>query len=425
MKVATSRTSYLALLGRPGMAGLLASSLFGRLAAGMVPFGAVAVFAQHRQYVAAGAASAGFLIAASLVAPQRARLIDRYSARRTLPVFAIAFVIVICSSASAIHFNFPIVVPVGLIALAAAVAPPNSMVLRTAWSSISTTDGENRALHSLDSILEEAMFVVSPLLVAAIWVTIGPVWALVAGAVAIAGGTTGVLVFARIAGPAIDGVFSSRQERTPRGEASLPRLRSVMLERKGVALFAPMLGLGIAMGIAGVVFPAWAAQRYNPALSGVIWALISLAGVVGGLVYGKIPSAKNPPWYHYAAMGAIIAIGCGYMALSGAFVAAIVGALVIGFAMTPMFVVAYVLVGNAFEAKRYNVANATLGSAYNLGSGSGALCGGAIVSALGVGPALGLAAIIALMLGALALLGASPTTRGAAPAALLAADADV
>jgi hypothetical protein len=92
------------------------------------------------------------------------------------------------------------------------------------------------------------------------------------------------------AGDAVERVFHVRHGDRA-GGGSHSAAGSVIFCRNGIALFGPMAGLGLAMGVGSAVFPAWAAQRYDPALSGVISALVSAAGVGGGLLYGKVPPA--------------------------------------------------------------------------------------------------------------------------------------
>lgn len=90
-----------------------------------------------------------------------------------------------------------------------------------------------------------------------------------------------------------------------------------------------MAGLGLAMGIRSAVFPAWAAQRYDPALSGVISALVSAAGVAGGLLYGKVPPAFGRLLVPVSRHGAARRGRLGRHALSTSLAAAVAGALVI------------------------------------------------------------------------------------------------
>lgn len=147
------------------MPALLAAAALARLAGGMVPFGAVALFSQRHDFGAAGAALAASLIATSLTAPQRGRLVDRFSPRTVLPLMALGFAAAVCLAALAAGGHAPIALPVTLLALASALAPPTTAVLRTIWSVIATDDREASAFHALDSVLEEITFTVSPLLV--------------------------------------------------------------------------------------------------------------------------------------------------------------------------------------------------------------------------------------------------------------------
>ncbi|WP_346278672.1 MFS transporter [Pseudonocardia sp.] len=370
--------SYRLLLQRPAIAPLLGAAMVGRLAAGMVPFGAVAMFTTGGQPTYAGLAFATVLLVSAFTGPWRGRLTDRHSARTMLPVFAIAFTGLV-SIAAALSTVAPALCLMAL-AVAAALAPPASAVLRTAWTAIAESAQENRALHSLDSVLEEATFVASPLLTSAAWALAGARWALVAGGAAALIGTALVLVSARRAGGRVRAAFvDKRCESSPLRTAPPPRFRSLLLTRDGVALLAPMFGLGIAMGAVAVVLPAWAGQYTTAEMSGVVLAVISAGGVLAGLVFGAV-HFPGTPWAQYVTAAAVVTCGTALIAGTSHVAVTFLAATLIGLGMTPMFVVAFLLVGRVIPADRHTEANAALGSAYNLGSGGAAAAAGALLA---------------------------------------------
>src|SRR4029077_3499864 len=61
-------------------------------------------------------------------------------------------------------------------------APPTSPLVRSAWTRIAADDSANRALHALDSVSEEFVFAVAPVLTSAVWLWWGAVWAVPVGA---------------------------------------------------------------------------------------------------------------------------------------------------------------------------------------------------------------------------------------------------
>jgi MFS family permease len=187
------------------MVGLLAAAMIGRLASGMVPFGAVAVFTTRGQPGYAGVAFAVFLVFAGVSGPWRGRLVDSHGAGRVLPILAALFAALVC--AAALTAAVP-VLSLAALAGSAILVPPSGATLRTVWTAIATAPDENRALHSLDSVLEEVTFVISPLLTSLFWAALSPVWALIAGAATAVAGVALLLLAAVHAGEHVWHVFS-------------------------------------------------------------------------------------------------------------------------------------------------------------------------------------------------------------------------
>jgi MFS family permease len=394
-----SEHNYLPILRRRGMVGLLTAAMIGRLASGMVPFGAVAVFTERNQPTNAGLAFAVFLIFAAGSGPWRGRLVDRHGARSVLPALAALFAVAVC--AAALSAAVP---PICLAALAAAacLVPPAGATLRTVWTTIAASPQENRALHSLDSVCEEITFVISPLVTAAVWAILSPEWALAAGAGTAVIGTGLLLASARRAGTGVWRVFNPAPK--PDTAAGPPASgRSLLIQRNGIALLAPMVGLGVVMGTVGVAIPTWAAARYTAELSGVVLSAISAAGVLAGLAFGKL-TITAPRRTQYTAVGILTAAGAGVLALSDTLPAGIVAAALIGAGMTPMFIIAYLYVSDTVPAGRHTEANAGLGSAYNIGSGAAAAATGALLTATSTTLTLTAAALATVTLSFCALL---------------------
>lgn len=396
--------TYGGILRRRGLAGILGAAMIGRLTAGVVPFGAVALFSDSERYTEAGFAFATFLIVGALTGPWRGRLVDQYSAARVLPALTVPFVglVVVAALTSSLPWA---VVSIAGFGLAAALTPPGGAVLRTVWTVISRTDDEKKALHSLDSVLEELTFVLSPLLVAAVWFTVGPRVAVIIGGMSAVVGISLLMMFAKVAGSWVWEAFTQTNPSVAeRGSSGDRRTRSLVRERNGVALLAPMVGLGLALGVVGVLMPAWAGQDHRPELSGVLLAVISAGGTISGLIYGKV-TAKPSRWIQYAAAGVLVAGGVVALAATERLVVGLLAALVIGVGMTPMFIVAYLLVGDAVSRARLTEANSALRSAYNLGSGGGAASIGLLVTLTSISLSLLATAAVVLALSAGSLLG--------------------
>jgi MFS family permease len=112
----------------------------------MVPFGAILLFSELHEFGAAGGALAACLIATSVTVPQRGRLVERFSPRTVLPLMALAFAAAVCLAALIAARACSGCPTVALLALANALAPFNTAVVRTVWPAIAADDQE--AAHS-------------------------------------------------------------------------------------------------------------------------------------------------------------------------------------------------------------------------------------------------------------------------------------
>jgi MFS family permease len=390
----TPPVTYRQLLRRPYLSGLLFSAVLVRLAAGMVPFGIVAALTEAGHTGLAGLGFASFLIMAAATGPWRGRLVDRAGALRVLP--ALTGVFVTLNALAALAVPHAALLAIGCVALGAALAPPAAPLLRSTWTAIGSSGAEVRALHSLDSVLEEGTFVLTPLLTSAIWVVIGSRWALLAGAAATGAGITLLLIMARRAGPTVWDQFARstvEPDATPATEQPLlkptpdarpeqhPTIKPapVVRTRSGLALLAPMAGLGVSMGALATVAPAWARQHGSAPFSGILLAAISLAGMLAGLVYGRT-HLRVTRRHQYSLAGLLVAGGVVIVAISPWPTLAVTGTILVGIGMTPMFIVAYLLVGDIVPRDQHTEANSALGSAYNFGSGGAAAVAGFITA---------------------------------------------
>ena len=376
LSVSNNAISYRTLLNKPGFVGLLFAVSVGRLASGLVPFGLMAIFAQGEKFMLAGGVSAIFMLVTALSGPWRGRCVDRYSARRALPLLACASGTAIALGFAAFHFAANAWVGVALVCLGGAMVPVNGAVVRSIWSLIAPSEAERKAMHALDSLAEESVHVLSPLVVAAIWLLVGPDWAVLLGCLAIGGGTGLLFWFGHAAGPEVAAVLLRKN---PPKTKNLLAKSGIVFTPAWIALTLPMFGFAMCMGFASINFAAWASTNYVTSLTGVLAAMTSVGGIVGGLIYGKVRISTQAATKLYLIMPAFVGLFTLPMFFSNALFVAGSVALLVGLVMTPMFIAAYVGIPNSFSKENFNEANASIGSAYNLGSGMGALLAGVLV----------------------------------------------
>ncbi len=179
-------------------------------------------------------------------------------------------------------------VAVALAAVTGLVLPPVNQIVRAGWARL-VPPALRDSVYTVEATLQELLFVIGPLAVAATVALAGPAPAtlLVAGFVLVGGlGFTVVLRRAGLGGPPPE---------TPEAPASAPvRRRSVLVE-PGLAPLIAVMGLLVAGLLAtDLVIIAWARDRGEPFLAGVLAAVWAVGSLLGGLVAGGRSVAAPP-----------------------------------------------------------------------------------------------------------------------------------
>ncbi|MEV0577124.1 MFS transporter [Streptomyces sp. NPDC050392] len=262
------------VLGSPYVARLLGGTLIGRLPNGMAPVAIVLwTLSADRGIALGGLLSALYGLASALSQPVKGRLMDRYGqAAVHLPAAVLN---------SSLLIALPLATPHGGTALATTIvvaagstAPPLEAGLRSLWP---TTLPDLRLRHAalaLDTGTQGLLYIVGPLLAAALAFIHSPGAAL---AVTAALGMTGTLVVAT-APP------SRRWRPTPTNSGTRPRGRLACPQL--ASLFVALAGVGCAIGALNVLAVALSDDHGRQMLSGLLPAAFSSGSFLGGLVYG-------------------------------------------------------------------------------------------------------------------------------------------
>ncbi|MGH3916764.1 MAG: MFS transporter [Pseudonocardiaceae bacterium] len=176
-------------------------------------------------------------------------------------------------------------VAVGVAAVTGLAMPPVNQIARAGWARLAPPALRD-SVYTVDATLQELLFVLGPLAVAATIALAGPApgTLLLAGFVLVGGlGFAVMLRRAGLGGPA--------PETPPPGSV---RRRSVLAE-SGLAVLVIAMGLMVGGLIAtDLVIIAWARDRGEPFLAGVLAAVWATGSVLGGLVAGARSAAGSP-----------------------------------------------------------------------------------------------------------------------------------
>ena len=188
------RNPYSQLLAIKGTRGFVSAGFVGRLPMSMMGLGTVLlVQSSTGSYGVAGAVAACLAIASSSAAPLVGRWIDRLGqARVLLPSLAVHTVGLLTLLAAA-HWRTPRWSLFAAATITGIAIPPVSSCVRARWALVAPDTARLQVAYALESVLDEVIFIVGPVLVTLLATAASPA---VAVASTLAFVATGVLTFA-------------------------------------------------------------------------------------------------------------------------------------------------------------------------------------------------------------------------------------
>jgi len=156
--------------------------------------------------------------------------------------------------------------------VAGATFPNVGALVRARWAAVLSGTPSLRTAFSVESVLDEVIFVLGPPLVTWLAIVRTPQTAMLATVVILVVGSV-LLLVQRSTEPAL----APRESRVGPSPLSMPDLRVV---------FALLLTLGGVFGSFEVVTVAFAQQHGHPGAAGIVLALNAVGSMTAGLVYG-------------------------------------------------------------------------------------------------------------------------------------------
>lgn len=388
----------------PGARAMLASGLSGRFPFSMLPVALViAGEAATGSYGRAGVVSAGFSVAAAVMAPVTGRLVDRYGQRRTGSALLLVFsaagsgLVAVLASGRALGLLLPLAI------LAGGTLPNVGTYTRVRWNSV-TSPSELETVQALESINDEASFLVGPA-AATLIATVDPTTSVASGLVLGVIGTIGVL-----ASRVDEGRRPAVPEAGP-GEGQPVRRRWLDVERALILL--AMVGLGATLNSVLVATVATTEALGRPGFASVVFALNSGASFVTAVVVGRMVFAA-PARRRVTLGAAVYAVTVVPFALASGLPALAIAGAVAGLAIAPLFIQVNAYVAATSRPDELTEAFSWIPAAVGVGLALGSAAMGAGVELLGPDRArLGIIAVGAVPL-VLAVLGElrGPSRRG-------------
>lgn len=412
-----STPSYFQVLRLPRAARVFGFALWARLSYGTIFLSlTLALIRATGSYATTGACMAMFGVASALLVPVRAALIDRHGMRRALSPMAVVYAsllalitvtIVTMHSAHATLPNSTVFLLFVLCTAAGATAPPLGPSMRTLWAELASDPQMRRRAFALDTVCEEALYLVGPLLAGALATWVAPVAGVAVSAVLV---LTGTLAMVSVIPPqSLDNADADPQAAADetnldthmRPQATYRRTR-MRIDALGGAVPAS-LATGISLSVLGLLIVAFA-QRHHQ-LTVVAWAEagMSAGSACGGLAFGALKwRASNR--LQMCSLLALIGIFIAAAGFAGSMAVLIPLACALGLFVSPTITMTYVVADEAAPADQRTRASGLVNGAYNLGSATGSAAAGLLLGGFGLracfvlagAPALAVALLISV-----------------------------
>jgi MFS family permease len=400
---------YLQALATPGALRFSAAGVLGRMPISMFGLGTVLLIATLTgRYALAGAVAAAGSIGYAVVSPQVARLADRFGQRRVLRPLALAFAALTAAMIGCAQAGAPAWALLLSGGLAGAAMPSLGSMVRARWSALLVGSPLLHAAFSLESVADEVIFVVGPVLVTLLATEVYPSSGVAVAAAACLAGTL-LLAGERTTEPPV------RPESPARAPGAGRRVRRALLPAPGLITLAPVcFFFGAMLAAIDLATVDFAQEHGHKPLAGLILGGYALGSAVGGLWYGS-RAWRSPLRRRFAVTLCAAAVGTAtFWAMPGlAALAAVV--FCAGLPLSPMLITGFSLIEQQAPATRQAEGMAWLTSAISVGTAAGSAAAGQVVDGAGARWAYGLAAacaagaVLACLLGLTRL--ATPATR--------------
>jgi hypothetical protein len=265
---------------------------------------------------AGGVGAAAFALGVCVARPVQGRALDRRGVRPVLVTCALVHAAALCALALAASGDNPIRLD-ALALLCGISLPPISQAMRAEWGrSVEAT--ARSAAFSLATIAQELAVFGGPLLLAVVIAVSSPRAALAVLGLVACVGTVAFALSLPVAAAGGDG--AERQGRRDAGAL--------------LVLVAISFLLGSALGAVQVAVAAVATAHSQPALAGVLIAVMSVGGLAGGLTYGVVRTGAAARHDLIAALVLLTAAG-GVLALVGSVPATAALLFAVGLGLNP------------------------------------------------------------------------------------------
>jgi MFS family permease len=366
--------TYRRILTRPGTLLFSATGLVARLPMSMEMLGIVLlVVAATGSYGLAGSVAGTCTVASALVTVLQGRALDRLGQGRVLPLLIVAWGLSMSLLVVSVHGGWARWTAYAFAALVGLTLPPVGTCIRARWSHVLDDPREVQTGYALESAVDEAVYIVGPILVTALATAWDPVAGLAAAVVA---GVVGTLFLA-----------TQRATEPPAHPRAVERAdRPGLPWRVVLPLAVVALALGSLFGSAEVTTVAFAQERGHEGVTGGLLALWALGSLLAGLGTGAVQWRRGPAYRLRIGTLALTA-GMAPLGLIGPIWLMGGGLFLAGFAIAPSLIATLSMVEQSVPSQRLTEGMAFIHTGIAAGLAPGAALSGVVADAAGASPA--------------------------------------
>ena len=360
---------YREVLSRPGALAFSSAGALARLPMSMVGIGIVLMVSDlYGSYGLAGRVSAVYVVTHAICAPMLARLVDRNGQARVMrPAIAVTVLGLGALIGIALAHGSPWLLYAAAVVTGASLGSIGALV-RTRWSHVLHDSRELHTAYSLESAVDELVFIVGPVMATVLATSVQPTAGLVVPIVAV---TVGGLVF-----------FAQRGTEPPasdRERGSRARLsRSAPMRVLAVAF----VFMGSIFGATDVTTVAFAEEQGSKGAAGLVLAVFAAGSLLAGLGYGS-RHWTSPLWSRFAIGMVALAVGVSLFFVVDSLVTLAIVMFVTGFSIAPTLINGNGLVQATVPREQLTEGLTWVGTALGFGISIGSSLAGALIDERG------------------------------------------
>lgn len=367
-------STYRDILSLPGawrfsFAGLIARFPMAILGLGIVLF----VQGVTGSYALAGVLSAVYMVAVAIATPFLAKLVDKHGQSRVMvPVTYVHLVATVALIVTVYADLWWLVYPVTVVT-GATVGSVGSLV-RARWSHVAPTPRQFSTALSWESVADEFLFIVGPVLVTVLATAVQPALGIIGSSVALAVGAA--LYYSQ---KDTEPPVAKHDPTAPKGKVmSNPAIFVVVLSQ---------LFVGINFGALDVGAVAFAEEQGLKSFAGVALGVHAIGSLSAGIVYGAI-TWKSKARIRFAIALSALALGGWALQLATSQLLLCIIIFFVGLTVAPSIIAASTIIEQFAPLSRLTEAFAWIGTLMSVGVAAGSVLAGIAADSYGAKTAL-------------------------------------